>query len=346
MSIKKSSVAVSLIAILSLSALQADGLKNSLLKVLKQKDDTHLVDLSGLDINAKPIPKQPMALNSRPANTIVAIVEGKSIKKSTLDKFLAKVSNGKVKDFDMLQPKQRKMLVQQYYLPKYIASQAIAQIPKEKRYEIYKAIWMRKKASSIKISEEQIKQLYEQMSSQANATHQMLPPYQNIQDRIKMQLIDDEMTKYILKDANITLSEPNPMQIVGSIDGDFVSVGDVEPIVQKISRGKAHWNMLNPSDKKRVLEMIAVQKIAQKVALKELSLDEKYNAISNVWIQEQIKDIIISQKDIKKAYQKLKKRYKKGKVPSYDEAKESLKMELARDKYMQRLIKQIKVKLK
>ena len=63
-------------------------------------------------------------------------------------------------------------------------------------------------------------------------------------------------------------------------------------------------------------------------------------------IQEKIKDIAIPQKDIKKAYQKLKRRYKKGKVPSYDEAKESLKMELARDKYMQRLIKQIKVKLK
>jgi hypothetical protein len=346
MLIKKSFVAVGLMAILSLSTISADGLKNSLLKVAKQKNDTQLVDLSGLDINAKPIPKQPIAPKSRPSNTVVAVVDGKNIKKSTLDKFLAKASKGKINNFDLLPPKQQKMLVQQYYLPKYIVSQAISQIPKEQRYEIYKAVWMRKKATSIKIPEAKIKQVYDDMASQASLAHQMLPPYQNIKNRIKMQLIDDEVTKHILKDANVTVSDPNPMQIAGSIDGDFVSVSDVEPIVERISRGKAHWNMLNSSDKQRILEMVAVKKLAQKVALKELSLEEKYNAISNVWLQDKIKDIKIPQKDIKKAYKKVKRRYKRGKAPSYDEIKESLKMELARDKYMQKLMKQIKVKLK
>jgi hypothetical protein len=346
MLIKKSFMTLSLIAIVSLSTVQASGLKNSLLKVAKQNDNTHLVDLSGLDINAKPIPKQPVAPKTRPGKTIVAIVEGKSIKKSILDKFLVKASRGKVRDFDLLPPKQKKMLVQQYYLPKYVPSKAIAEIPRTKRYEIYKAVWMRKKATSIKIPESKIKQIYEDMASQASMSNRMLPPYKNIKDRIKMKLIDDEVTNMILKDANVTVSKPNPMQIAGSINGDFVSVSDVEPIVERISHGNANWDMLNSNDKQRVLDIIAVKKLAQKVALKELSLDEKYNAISNVWLQEKVKNIKIPEKEIKKAYKRVKRRYKKGKAPSYNKIKESLRIELARDKYMQKLMKQIKVKLK
>jgi len=331
-----------------LSSLQADGLKNSLNSLLHKKSQTQLVDLSGLDINAKPKPLHPQTLKSRPSSAIVASVGQKSIKKAVLDKFLLKASKGKIKDFDLLPQKQKKMLVKQYYLPEYILSQAMSQIPKEKRYEIYKAVWMRKKASSIKIKDDDIKAAYEQMLSQANLSHQanMIPPYENIKDRIRMQMLDDNITAYILKDVKIEVSQPNPMQIAGNINDEFVTVSEVEPIVTQISKGKTTWNRLNPLDKKRILEMIATQKFAKKVALKELSLDEKHNAVSNVWLQEKIKDIQVSDKELKKAYKRVKRGYKKGKVPSFDEIKPTLKIEVARDKYMQKLIKQIKVKLK
>jgi hypothetical protein len=346
---KKFIVTATTLVALSLN-LSADGLKHSLKHVLSQKDDTTLVDLSGLDINAKPVPQHPIAMNTRSPKAIVAIANNTPIRKSVLNSLLKKVSHGKVKDFDLLPPKQKKMLVQQYYLPKYVSSLAIANIPKKERYEIYKAVWMRKKASSIDIKESDIKDSYEKMLSQAKMAHQvdMVPPYDNIKDRIKMQLLDDAMTKYILKDAKVEVSDPNPMQIAGSINGEFVSVDDVEPIVQKISRGKATWNRLNPMDKKRILEMIATKKLTESIALKELSLDEKYNAISNAWLQKQLKnkDIKVSDKELKKAYKVFKKQFKKGKIPSFEEIKPTLKMELARDKYMQQLMKQIKVKLK
>ena len=346
--IKQTTLAALLVGGVLLLPLQADALKNSLHSILQKKSQTQLVDLSGLDINAKPKPLHPQSLTSRPANTIVAVANGKEIKKSTLDKFLLKASKGKVRDFDLLPPKQKTMLVRQYYLPKYIASQAISQIPKEKRYEIYKAVWMRKKASTIKIKDGDVKKAYDEMLSQAQANNQanLIPAYDNIKDRIKMQLLDDKMTAYILKDAKIEVAEPNPMGIAGNINDEFVSVSDVEPIVRQISRGKATWSRLNPVDKKRILEMVATQKLAQKVALRELSLDEKYNAISNVWLQDKIKDIKVSNKELQKAYKRVKRGYKKGKVPSFEEIKPTLQMEVARDKYMQKLIKHIKVKLK
>jgi len=332
-----------------LSHLEADGLKNSLHSILNNKSQTQLVDLSGLDINAKPKPLYPQAIHhSRSPSAIVASAEGQNIKKSVLDKFLFKASKGKVKDFDLLPSKQKKILVQQYYLPKYISSQAISQIPKDERYEIYKAIWMRQKASSIKIKEDDIKSVYEQMLSQAKLANRadMVPPYDTIKDRLRMKLLNDKMTAYILKDVKVEVSEPNPMQIAGNINDEFISVSEVEPIVQRMTNGKVSWDRLNPLDKKSILEMVATRKLAKTVALKELTLDEKYNAISNIWLQEKIKKIQVTDKELKRAYSILKKRHKRGRVPSFEEIKSSLKMEVARDKYMPKLMKQIKVKLK
>jgi len=338
----------SLISGMLFSPLVADRLKNSLSNVLKHKDTTPLVDLSGLDINAKTNSTQYMKPVTRSSNAIVANVNGKDIVKSKLDKFLYKVSNKKIKDFDLLQPKQQIMLIKQYYLPHYIASLAIQDIPKDQRYELYRSIWMRKKTSQINISEEDMQKTYQTMLENAQLNHQeqLIPPYDNIKDKIKIQLLDDAIKKYVLKDATIELSEPNPMGIVGSINGEFVSLSEVEPIVKQITRGQASWNMLNPIDKRRILEMIATKKLSVSIAVDELSLEEKYNAISNIWLQKKIRDISVSDDELVSAYKEFKKRYKQGNPPSFEDIKQNLKLEVARDKYIKQIMKNMKIKLK
>jgi len=333
---------------LSLYLFGTDKLKHSLTSILKHKEDTKLVDLSGLDINGKPKPLQPVGINSRPSNTIVALANGKKLKKKVLDDYLSKVTKGKIKDFDLLPPKQKKVLVQQYYLPKYIGALALQEIPKKDRLEVYQALWMRKKADSINISSSEIKDVYDNMvlGMKQRNPNAIVPPFENIKDRLKLQILDEKVTNYVLSNANVEVSEPNPMQIAGTINGDFVSVDEVEPIVKQLSHGKASWQRLHQRDKQQVLEMIATKKLMPSVAMKELSYQDKINAISNIWMQKKISSIDIKEKDIKKAYKKFVKHYKKGKKPSYDEVKNDIKMQLARDKYMKKLMKQIKVKLK
>jgi len=350
MMIKKTLVALSLIGILPLTPSLLNA-SSSLHSILTKKEDTPLVDLSGLDVSAKPKPLHPQSLQSipsRPASSVVAIVNGVSIKKGTLDKYISKITKGKIKNFDLLPPKQKKVLVQQYYLPKYLGSLALNTIPRKDRVEIYKSIWMRKKASSFKISDKEIKAYYDKMVEQMSSrgANTIIPPFDNIKDRLKIQLLDEKMTKYVLSKVKVELSEPNPMGIVGSIDGKFLSIDDVEPLVSQLTQGKARWNTLRDADREKILEMMATKESIPKLAMREIPYDEKISAISNYYLAEHIKDIKVSDKEIKKAYKKVKSRYKKSKAPSFDKIKESLKMEIARDIYIKRLMKQIKVKLK
>jgi tyrosyl-tRNA synthetase len=117
-------------------------------------------------------------------------------------------------------------------------------------------------------------------------------------------------------------------------------------LVSQLTQGKARWNTLRDADREKILEMMATKESIPKLAMREIPYDEKISAISNYYLAEHIKDIKVSDKEIKKAYKKVKSRYKKSKAPSFDKIKESLKMEIARDIYIKRLMKQIKVKLK
>jgi len=93
------------------SPLAADTLKNSLTNILNDKNSVGMVNLDNLSINGKP--KSTTHFKKRSPNTIISTVKGYKIRKKEADAFLNKVTKGKVKDYDRLPKKQRKIVIKE-----------------------------------------------------------------------------------------------------------------------------------------------------------------------------------------------------------------------------------------
>jgi len=73
----------------------------------------------------------------------------------------------------------------------------------------------------------------------------------------------------------------------------------------------------------------------------------KSSALSAFWMQRSMSQMNISDEQAKKAYDKLKKSAKdKKKIPSFEQAKKSLKVQLAQEAVVKNLMKQATIKVK
>lgn len=110
------------------SSLSADALKNSLNNILNQKDRPGMVNLSGIGVG-KPKPKTRVVRKvhkSRPGSAVIGTYnDGKAVHKKDGDKYLKKVTKGKIKDMDLLPRKQRLLILkdlQKMYAMKHFKS--------------------------------------------------------------------------------------------------------------------------------------------------------------------------------------------------------------------------------
>ena len=111
------------------SSLSADALKNSLNNILNQKDRAGMVNLNGVGVGVKPKPKRRVVRKvhkSRPGSTVIGRYnDGKAVHKKEGDKYLKKVTKGKIKDMDLLPRKQRLLILkdlQKMYAMKHFKS--------------------------------------------------------------------------------------------------------------------------------------------------------------------------------------------------------------------------------
>lgn len=99
-----------LTSFLMFSSLSSDPLKKSLTKLLNKKDSLGMVNLSAMTIGAKA--KNNQLRQSRPGNTVIGrYKDEKPIYKKAGDAYLKKATKGKIKDFDLLSKKQRKLVL-------------------------------------------------------------------------------------------------------------------------------------------------------------------------------------------------------------------------------------------
>ena len=111
------------------SSLSADALKNSLNNILHQKDSAGMVNLNGVGVGVKHKPKRKVVRRvhkSRPGSTVIGTYNnGKPVYKKEGDKYLKKVTKGKIKDMDLLPRKQRLLVLkdlQKMYAMKHFKS--------------------------------------------------------------------------------------------------------------------------------------------------------------------------------------------------------------------------------
>jgi len=128
---KKIFIVFGLISFLGVNLLSADALKNSLNNILNTNDSSSgMVNLNGVNINGKPkrkIRKRP-TFKSRSGKTVIGHYDdGKSVLKKEADKYIKKVTKGKIKDIDRLPKKQRLIVLkdlQKMYTIKHFKSRS------------------------------------------------------------------------------------------------------------------------------------------------------------------------------------------------------------------------------
>jgi len=217
---RKFIVAASISMGLLVSSLSADHLKDSLTKMIHEKEAMPgMVDLSGLDR-----PAVSKMHKSRPSNTVIAIVNGHNIRKKTADNYLKKRTNGQVPDFDLLPKDQRKKLIKELALPMLIADKAKKELSSYEKEAVYVSVWMRKQASKISVSDEEAQVLYNQLKQKAmaqNSGNKIIPPFKSIKNKMKDQILEKKIMSRLVKNAKIEVAPSvalPPMMIRKSVN--------------------------------------------------------------------------------------------------------------------------------
>ena len=330
------------------SALFADGLKNSLTNIMHKKDTTAgMVDLSRLNVNGRAPVQQP---KTRSSKAVVATVNGTKIIKKDADAYLSKRTQGQVDNFDLLPAKQRLKLIQEMSVAQVADDVAKKELTEQEKTAVYTRLWMQKKASKNPVTDAQVQEVYANLKKRAieSNSSKPIPEFKSIKNNIKMQMTEKAIMGDLMKDAKITVIDAN--MIAGSVNDMYISIDDANNALNAISKGKATWRSIPKADKERVLKMIAPSKLIEAAVKTDLSAKEKKTALTNFWMQNKIMKTEVSDKELKTSYNKLKKASKqaksKQKLPSYEQLKNTLHMQVAKEKVIAGLMKTAKIKLK
>lgn len=145
---------------------------------------------------------------SRPADTVVATVNGKEIIKKEADGFLNKITGGKVKDFDRLDKKQRLALIEDLARPMVIKDAIEANLTEEEKEVIFKQMWLEKQKATIEVSSEEMLALYEIKKKKTLAVNPQaqVPHFMSLGDSLKNEILEKKMMLNLMKDVNISIN--------------------------------------------------------------------------------------------------------------------------------------------
>jgi len=189
------------------STVSADALKNSLTNIMNTKDSSSMVDLGNINLNAKPRPVKKVR-KKRSSKAVVATINKHKIIKKDADNYIAQRTQGKIKNFDSLPPKQQKRLIQEMALPYLALDAAKEELSELEQQTILTRMWIQKESQTIQIKDEDVLTVYNQMKQQAidnNATKQ-IPPFETVKDRLRLQMIEKSVITNLMKDVKIEVA--------------------------------------------------------------------------------------------------------------------------------------------
>jgi len=135
-----------------------------------------------------------------------------------------------------------------------------------------------------------------------------------------------------------------------TVNGMEITVDEANKALKVLSKGKMTWDKLPKDGKTQLIQMMAPSKLLSAASKKELSEKEKEAALSGFWMQRSMSKMSVSDEKAKVAYEKMKKVAKaaksKEKIPAFEKAKKSIKMQLAQEEIVGKLMKKANIKIK
>ena len=137
---------------------------------------------------------------------------------------------------------------------------------------------------------------------------------------------------------------------VATVNGMEITVDEANNALNKLTQGKMTWEKLPAEGKTQLIQMMAPAKLVAAESKKSLTEKEKEAALAGFWMQKKMSESEVSDKEAKDAYTKMvdtaNKSKSKQKIPEFEAAKNSIKMQLAQEKVVGALMKNAKIKVK
>jgi hypothetical protein len=136
----------------------------------------------------------------------------------------------------------------------------------------------------------------------------------------------------------------------GTVNGMIITVNEANKALNVLTKGQKTWSTLPLEGKKQLIQMMAPSKLVAAKANKTLTKKEKEAALSGFWMQKNMAKTKVTDKEAKSIYNKMKAAAKKvknkQKIPAFEAAKNNIKMQLAQEKVVAKLMKNAKIKVK
>jgi len=198
----KKIVFVGLSLSLLISSVSADALKNSLTSIMNTKEEPTMVDLGNINLNTKSKVKK-----NRSGKSVIATVNGHKVLKKSADTYLSQRTQGKVTDFDTLPVDQRSRLIHELSLPILALDAAKNELSDKEKQVVFTRTWMQKVAVNVKVTDDDILGVYNQLKKEAedNNVTKPIPQFETIKDRLKLQMIEKTIIGNLMKDVEIKI---------------------------------------------------------------------------------------------------------------------------------------------
>ncbi len=136
----------------------------------------------------------------------------------------------------------------------------------------------------------------------------------------------------------------------GTVNGMIITVKEANKALEVLTKGKDTWETIPAEGKKQLIQMMAPAKLVSAKSKKALTTKEKEAALSGFWMQKKMSETKVTDKEAKAVYEKMKAASKKAKskkpIPAFDAIKNNIKMQLAQEKVVAKLMKNAKIKVK
>jgi hypothetical protein len=136
-------------------------------------------------------------------------------------------------------------------------------------------------------------------------------------------------------------------KVIGTVNGYSITEKEANQLLKVLTKGKVKYSQLSPKDKKEIVKRLAVDKLVIKTAYRQLSKKERDYIIANAWMAKKIRNVKVSDKEVRDAYNKNKKLFKKnGKIVPFKKVKNIIRIQLKQKKVVDKLMKKAKIVVK
>lgn len=302
----------------------ADTLKDTLINMKSESSSSDMMGLDGL--GAKPLDKK--RFKKRSPKVVLATVNGHKIRKRDADKYLKKITKGKIKDYDKLPKKQQRLL--------------LADLKK-----IYKAkYFIGRPGNTVIGSYEKDKPIYKKEADAyvAKATKDKIKDIDRLPKKQRLLILEDLKKLYKAKNFKGRAKDT----IVATVNTENIVKVDADFYIENATNGSIKdFDMLDNKQRRLVVEDLAREILLFEDANASLSTEEKNAILRQLWLEKKMSNVEVSNEEMMALYEAMKNKAlaenPNAQIPPYISLGSKLKLKAAEKKVMSNLMKNVEI---